>query len=159
MSQYSDKNQAWTGRSTLQPARRPALQFHDSRVGESWWWTIEIPREGPHLLALTLSRRSTMRAFVGNMDPDRGDKFSPAALSRAGIACLREASKARWRNTGRGNSSGTIRSGIAPRLAHTAAPLGYPTRGVCLSRFCPLFSTLWADPPGGRRRPGPGGGR
>ena len=31
----ADKKQAWTGRSTLQPAGRPALQFHALRVGEA----------------------------------------------------------------------------------------------------------------------------
>jgi DNA-binding winged helix-turn-helix (wHTH) protein len=30
-----EKKQAWTGRSTLQPAGRPALRFLDARVGES----------------------------------------------------------------------------------------------------------------------------
>jgi 2-oxoglutarate dehydrogenase E2 component (dihydrolipoamide succinyltransferase) len=37
--QLPDKEQAWTGRSTLQPAGRPALQFDAPQVGESPWTT------------------------------------------------------------------------------------------------------------------------
>ena len=62
-------------------------------------------------------------------------------------------------NAGSGNFSGTLCSGFAPRLAHSAAQLGHRLRGGRFSCFYGLLSSLRADSAAGRRRAGPGGRR
>ena len=99
---FCGNKQAWTGRSTLQPAGRPALQFHALRVGESRWGTVTETQAlafcGIHVLSPQIFAKMMDEGVFSIIDT-----YMHLAAQREKIIAFR-ADDCYWRDLGRPES-------------------------------------------------------